>query len=191
MSEPEVGYEVSVRDPALRPGDPRYTFPSTADLLFAADSTHMSLSEMADNKSSILMGASFVVFSLSIGDIAEGKASLPLLLLTAFSFMATVLGVLTVRPGPMRKWKVTPQTVNLLYFGSFTNITREEYVERMLEVLASEEETYRHVARSVYDHGCVLKKEKYRWLYWSYSFFLTGLVLTGAAVVWELVVQRL
>ena len=37
---------------------------------------------MADTKASILLGASFVVFSLSIGSIAEGKASFPLLVLT-------------------------------------------------------------------------------------------------------------
>jgi hypothetical protein len=178
-------------NPDLKPGDPGYVFPKEVhNLLVAADTGHMALSEMADNKSSILMGASFVVFSLSIGDIAEGKASLPLLLLTAFSFMATLLGILTVRPGRPRRWKVTPETVNLLYFGSFTNISREAYVEQMVKVLSSEEETYRHLARSVYDHGCILKKEKYRWLFWSYTFFLAGLIVTGLAVIWELVFSR-
>ena len=176
-------------DPKPKPSEPPRVFPKEVhNLLVAADADHMTLSEMADNKSSILMGASFVVFSLSIGDIADGKASLPLLLLTAFSFMATLLGILTVRPGPMKAWKVTPETVNLLYFGSFTNITRQEYVDQMLKVMSSEEEVYRHIARSVYDHGCILKKEKYRWLYWSYSFFLTGLVVTGLAVVVDLLI---
>ena len=171
----------------LKLGDPGYEFPKEVhNLLVAADSGQMALSEMADNKSSILMGASFVVFSLSISDVSAGKASLPLILLTAFSFMATVLGILTVRPGAMRKWKVTPQTANLLYFGSFTNITRDEYVEQVIKTLSSEEAVYRHIARSVYDHGFVLRKEKYRWLYWSYTFFLTGLIVTGLAVLWEL-----
>ena len=35
----------------------------------------MTLSGMADTKASILMGASFVVFSISIGNIAEGQTS--------------------------------------------------------------------------------------------------------------------
>ncbi|MCW3796747.1 DUF5706 domain-containing protein [Sphingomonas sp. BN140010] len=178
-------------NPELKPGDPGYVFPKEVhNLLVAADVGHMALSEMADNKSSMLMGASFVVFSLSIGTISEGKASLPLLLLTLFSFMATLLGILTVRPGRARKWKVTPETANLLYFGSFTNISRADYVEQMIKVLSSEEATYRHLAGSIYDHGCVLKREKYRWLYWSYTFFLTGLVVTGLAVVWELALRR-
>ena len=174
-------------NPELKPGDPGYVFPKEVhNMLVAADAGHVALSQMADNKSSILMGASFVVFSLSISDIADGKASLPIILLTAFSFMATLLGIMTVRPGPVKAWKVTPDKANLLYFGSFANISRDEYVEQMIKVLSSEEATYRHLAASIYDHGCILRKEKYRWLYWSYTFFLTGLIVTGLAVVWEL-----
>jgi len=183
---------MSEADPptAILQDDGKYVFPKDVhEFLLAADSGQMALSEMADNKSSILMGASFVVFSLSISDVSSGKASLPLILLTAFSFMATVLGILTVRPGRMRKWKVTPETANLLYFGSFTNIGREAYVEQAIKVMKSEEAVYRHLARSVYDHGFVLRKEKYRWLYWSYTFFLTGLIVTGLAVIWELVLK--
>lgn len=177
--------------PGLNPSDVADVFPKDVhEFLLAADSGQMALSEMADNKSSMLMGASFVVFSLSISDVSSGKASLPLVLLTAFSFMATVLGILTVRPGRMRKWPVTPETANLLYFGSFTNISRDAYVEQALKVMRSEETVYRHIARSVYDHGFVLRKEKYRWLYWSYTFFLTGLIVTGLAVVWELAIKR-
>ena len=185
----EMGYEVAVYDPEIKPSDPRYVYPQTADLLTAAEASHMALSDMADNKSSILMGASFVVFSLSIGDIAEGKAGLPILLLTAFSFAATVLGVLTVRPGRFKPFKVTPDTANLMFFGSFTNISRKEYEDVVIKTLASEEETYRKMARSIYDHGCVLKREKYVWLYWSYTLFLVGLVLTFAAVVFDVVTR--
>ena len=190
-AEPEIGYEVSVRDPALERSDPRYTFPETSAILEAADSAHMSLSDMADNKSSILMGASFVVFGLSISDVAEGKASFPLLVLTLFTFAATVLGVITVRPGRLRRFKIAPDKANLMFFGSFTNITRQEYEDQIIKLMTSEEETYRHIARSVYDHGCVLKKEKYRWLYWSYTLFLIGLVITFAAVVFQVYLDKL
>lgn len=173
-------------NPNLKPGDPGYVFPKEVhNLLVAADAGHMALSEMADNKSSILMGASFVVFSLSISDIAEGKASLPILLLTLFSFGATVLGILTVRPNRIRRHRIAPEKANLLFFGSFTNISRDQYVEQMIKVLSSEEETYRQIARSIYDHGAVLNREKYRWLYWSYTLFLAGLVITFVAVAFE------
>ena len=84
----------------VNPDDP--VFPKEVhNLLVAANATNITLSGMADTKASILMGASFVVFSMSISDISEGKASLPLLVLTLFSFIATVFGVLTIRPNKM------------------------------------------------------------------------------------------
>jgi len=135
------------------------------------------------------MGASFVVFSLSIGDVASGKASFPLLVLTLFSFAATVLGVLTVRPNRLRKFKLDPNNVNIMFFGSYANISREEYVEQMMKVLTSEEEVYKRLARDVYDHGCILRADKYRWLYWSYTLFLVGLVITFGALVLKLFME--
>jgi hypothetical protein len=171
-------------------GNPDYEFPKEVhNLVIAAYEGNWNLSEMADNKASILMGASFVVFSLSIGDVASGKASFPLLVLTLFSFAATVLGVLTVRPNRLRKFKLDPNNVNIMFFGSYANISREEYVEQMMKVLTSEEEVYKRLARDVYDHGCILRADKYRWLYWSYTLFLVGLVITFGALVLKLFME--
>lgn len=189
MSAKKLGYEVAVYDPSIDPGDPHFVYPQTGSLLESADAANMALSEMADNKSSILMGASFVVFSLSIGDVAEGTAGIPILLLTLFSFAATVLGVMTVRPGRLKPFKVTPATANLVFFGSYANITRKEYEDAMIEALRSEEEAYRHMSRSICDHGCILRREKYRWLYWSYTLFLAGLIVTFGSVVYEVVTR--
>lgn len=171
----------------LKPGDPDYEFPKEVhNLLIAAHASNMALSEMADNKASILMGASFVVFSLSISDVAEGKASFPLLVLTLFSFAATLLGILTVRPNRIKSFKVEPAKANILFFGSYANIKREEYVDQVIGVLTSEEECYRRLARDVYDHGCLLRADKYSWLYWSYSLFMVGLVITFGALLLKL-----
>lgn len=171
-------------------GHPDYEFPKEVhNLVIAAYEGNWNLSEMADNKASILMGASFVVFSLSIGDVATGKASFPLLVLTLFSFAATVLGVLTVRPTRLRKFKLDPNNVNIMFFGSYANISREEYVEQMMKVLTSEEEVYKRLARDVYDHGCILRADKYRWLYWSYTLFLVGLVVTFGSLLLKLFME--
>ena len=156
------------------------------NLLIAAYEGNWALSEMADNKASILMGASFVVFSLSIADVAAGKASFPLLVLTLFSFAATVLGVLTVRPNRLPKFKLDPNNVNIMFFGSYANISREEYIDQVIKILSSEEETYRRLAKDIYDHGCTLRADKYRWLYWSYTLFLVGLVITFGSLLLNL-----
>ncbi len=183
MAEDKAG---AVTGP-LQPGDPGYEFPKEVhNLLMAAHAGNMALSEMADSKASILMGASFVVFSLSISDVAEGKASFPLLVLTLFSFAATVFGVLTVRPNRIRDFKVEPAKANILFFGSYAQIKREEYVDQVIGVLSSEEETYKRLARDIYDHGCLLRADKYRWLYWSYTLFLVGLMITFGALLLKL-----
>lgn len=171
-------------------GHPDYEFPKEVhNLLIAAYEGNWALSEMADNKASILMGASFVVFSLSIADVASGKASFPLLVLTLFSFAATVLGVLTVRPNRMRRFRLDPENVDIMFFGSYSNVTREQYIEQVLRVLSSEEETYRRLAKDIYDHGCILRADKYRWLYWSYTLFLVGLVITFGALLLNLFME--
>ena len=174
---------------ALGLGHPEYEFPKEVhNLLVAAYEGNWSLSEMADNKASILMGASFVVFSLSISDVASGKASFPLLVLTLFSFAATVLGVLTVRPNRLRRYKLDPNKVDIMFFGSYSNVTREEYIEQVLKVLSSEEETYKRLAKDIYDHGCILRADKYRWLYWSYTAFLWGMWITALVVIGDLLI---
>lgn len=175
----------------LEPGHPDYEFPKEVHNLVAlANTTNITLSGMADTKASILMGASFVVFSLSIGDIAEGKASTPLLMLTLFSFVATVFGVLTVRPARMRPSKtiIPADKVNILFFGSYVNAEREAYVDEVIKVLSSEEETYRRLIRDLWDHGRLLRDDKFRWLYWSFTIFLFGMLATFTTVVWKVFV---
>lgn len=185
------GSELKPGDPGVpvgpRPGDPGYVFPKEVhNLLVLANTTNITLSGMADTKASILMGASFVVFSMSIGDLAEGKATLPLLVLTIFSFIATVLGVLTVRPNRMPVKPIPVAEANVLFFGSYTNVSRDDYVEEVIRVLSSEEETYRRLAKDLYDHGTVLRDDKFRWLYWSFTMFLVGMIATAIAVTVQL-----
>lgn len=168
----------------------RYFEPEYINVLVSAHAGNLELSNMADSKASILLGASFVVFGLSISDIAEGKASIPLVVLTLFSFVATVLGVLTVRPARIRDWKVEPGKANIMFFGSFTNVTKEQFVEQCVDTLASPEESIRAMARDIYDHGRLLKSDKFRWLYWSYTAFLWGMWITAAVVLADMFMTR-
>jgi hypothetical protein len=166
---------------------PGFAFePEYINVLVSAHAGNIELSNMADSKASILLGASFVVFGLSISDIAAGKASVPLVVLTLFSFIATVLGVLTVRPARIRNWKVEPGKANIMFFGSFTNVTKEQYVEQCVRSLADPEASIRAMAADIYDHGKLLKADKFSWLYWSYSAFLWGMWITAVVVVGDL-----
>jgi hypothetical protein len=165
------------RDPDFR-WEPEYI-----NVMVSAHAGNLELSNMADSKASILLGASFVVFGLSISDIAAGKASVPMVVLTLFSFVATVLGVLTVRPARLRDWKVAPGKANIMFFGSFSNVTKEQYVEQCVRTLADTEGSIRAMAADIYDHGKLLKADKFSWLYWSYTAFLWGMWITAAVVL--------
>ena len=80
---------------------PDYEFPKEVhNMLVSALAAHVALSAMADTKASILMGATFLVFTLTIGQMATATlaSSYPLLVLGAFAFAATVLSVMAVMP---------------------------------------------------------------------------------------------
>ncbi len=164
--------------------DPDFVWePEYINVIISAHAGNMELSNMADSKASILLGASFVVFGLSISDIAAGKASIPMIVLTMFSFVATVLGVLTVRPARLRDWKVVPGKANIMFFGSYSNVTKEEYIEQCVRTVADPEASVRAMAADIYDHGKLLKSDKFSWLYWSYTAFLWGMWITAAVVL--------
>lgn len=162
---------------------PEYEFPKEVhNMLVAALAAHVQLSAMADTKASILMGATFVVFTLTIGQMGSATllASPSLIVLGVFSFVATVLSVMAVMP----KIK-TPKgrNPNYLFFGVFSTISEAEFVDRMIDTMRDEEATYRIMARDLYQNGMVLQNKKYYYLTRAYQAFLIGIVLTLLAFV--------
>lgn len=169
-------------------GHPDYEFPKEVhNLLVTAQSGHVALSAMADSKASILLGATFVVFSLTIGQITSEKATVSLLLLAGFSFLATVFSVLAVRPKLGRPATKIAPGQNVLFFGCFAGIKEEEYIDHIIGVLRSEEAVYRAMARDLYQNGQVLYAKKFRYLSYAYTTFLVGFMATLIAFVWELI----
>ena len=71
--------------------------------------------------------------------------------------------------------------MNLLFFGSFTQLDEEEYLEKLTAQLRSDEDIYRTMARDIYQNGVVLERKKYRLLGYAYRVFLIG--LTASFVV--------
>ncbi len=139
------------------------------------------LSMMADTKASILMGATFVIFTITIGQARGSTAPIPLLILGGAAFFAAVCAVLAVLPAiRARKPKGEP---NILFFGTFTRMGEEEFLDEIVSRLHADETIFRTMARDVYQNGMVLQTKKYRMLAWSYRIFLAGLVASCAAYV--------
>lgn len=134
---------------------------------------HYTLSQMADQKASILMAATFVIFTITIGQAKPGVVPPPaLLVLGGFAFLSAALTMLALMPAI----RTNPGgTLNLLFFGSFTQLEHEDYVRRMLIALETDESIFRTMATDIYQNGRVLAGKKYRLLGYAYRTFLVGL----------------
>lgn len=142
---------------------------------------HVQLSAMADHKASILMGATFVIFTITVSQSHGAAPPLPLLLLGAAAFFSAILAVLAILPAIHTQRSSAP--LNLLFFGSFTQLGEEEYLERLTAELQTDETIYRTMARDIYQNGVVLERKKYRLLGYAYRVFLLGLTASFAAFV--------
>jgi len=151
-------------------------------MMRTAQLAQLQLSMMADTKASILMGATFVIFTITIGQSRGATAPLPLLILGAAAFFAAVCAVLAVLPATRGKKKRLGKP-NILFFGTFSRMTEDEFLDEVTSRLHHDDDIYRTMARDVYQNGCVLQSKKYRMLGWSYRIFLVGLVASCIAYV--------
>lgn len=156
------------------------------DAVYALRTTqqhHVQLSMMADHKANMLIGATFIVFTLAIGQSQAGAISIPLMILAIAAFASAGLAAIAVMPA------FTPPRggpANMLFFGGFSDLSEEEFVERLLSVeFESQESVYRAMLRDIYQMGIILGRKKYRFLGWAYRVFLLGLTLTFVTYVYE------
>ena len=156
------------------------------DAVYALRTTqqhHVQLSMMADHKANMLIGATFIVFTLAIGQSKTGDLSIPLLILAIAAFASAGLAAIAVMPA------FTPRKdgpANMLFFGGFSSLSEEEFVERLLsEEFQTQESVYRAMLRDIYQMGTILGRKKYRFLGWAYRVFLIGLTLTFITYVYE------
>ena len=161
------------------------TYPvNAAHLMRTTQLAQLQLSAMADSKASILMGATFVIFTITIGQArAEGGAPLPLLILGGAAFFSAIFAVLAVLPKVGRPKRTGAS--NILFFGVFTQMGEEEFIDAVTARARTEDAIYRTMARDIYQNGMVLQNKKYRMLAYAYHVFLVGLVASCTAYVIE------
>ncbi|WP_260580721.1 Pycsar system effector family protein [Sphingopyxis sp. PET50] len=173
---------------------PATSFPvNAAHLVRTTQQLTMQLSQMADQKASILMGATFVVFTLAVGQARSGGGALamPLTILATFSFLSALLAVSAVLPrvgkGPPVDYRDGKDHSNILFFGRFAQMSEDEFIAAIKERMRTEEDMYEAMLRDTYQNGIVLARRKYRYLAYAYRLFVVGLSLTFAAFAVEMV----
>ena len=72
---------------------------------------------------------------------------------------------------------------NLLFFGFFTQLGEDAFIDEIIGRLATEHSIYETMARDIYQNGMVLQHKKYKMLGYAYRILLLGMVASCVAYV--------
>jgi Family of unknown function (DUF5706) len=190
MAESEAKSEVIVAAPSL-PSPSGYSN-HAIHLVRTSQQLNLALSQMADTKASILMGATFVVFTIAVGQARNGTMPWALGVLALFAFISASCAVFAVLPsvsGP-KSAKLNNGKANKLFFGYFVHIPEDDWIDSILDELHADETIFRTMLHDIYQNGQVLQRKKYRYLSYAYKSFLWGLGLTLATFMVEMALSR-
>jgi hypothetical protein len=166
---------------------------TTDNLLRTAQQHHVVLSSMADTKANIIITMSSIVLTVILSRLGDPVIGVAALILGAFTLVALLLAILAVlpkfRPPKLKPDGALPPDFNLLFFGHFGVLARERYLQEMAHALARDGSPYATWAADIYSLGVYLAHHKYRYLRWSYLFFLAGFVLACAEQGWRLLMH--
>jgi len=157
MHNPQNGKE----ELECQPGENLLLSDQAVHLLRTVTSTNLTLSQMADHKANMLMGATFLVFTLSVGQASRGHLPLALLVLAVFALISALMAILAVLPATGS--------------GAFSD---EDSNQKIRHTIATNERIFAAMTRDIYQNGAVLKSKKYKFLRLGYINFLVGLCIT-------------
>lgn len=152
---------------------------------------HLQLSAMADNKANILISVNAIIISIIISglvNVFENHQYLiyPTYLILAINVITIIFAILTLRPnvttGKFTRKDIEEKNTNLLFFGNFHDMKRNDYKWGMIEMMNDSNYLYSSLIDDIYFLGKVLGK-KYRFLRLSYNIFMYGIVVTVLAFV--------
>ena len=170
------------------PMGPRVYAPDSVHLLRTTQQMQYTLSQMAEQKASLLTATSFVIFTITAGQLKNpGGPPLALLILGGAAFISAVLAVLAVMPSV----KAPPRAdgpSNILFFGSFSQFTEEEFIEIILKSMQTDQGIFEAFARDIYQNGCILARKKYKLIGYAYRVLLTGLAGSAIAFILHLTI---
>lgn len=149
-------------------------------LVRTSQQINLTLSQMADAKASILMGATFLVFTISVGQAKNGTLPWSLGVLALFAFISAMCAVFAVLPSisSPKSAKLNDGKANKLFFGYFTHMDEGEWTDSILSELRADETVFRTMLHDIYQNGQVLQRKKYKYLAYAYKSFMAGLCLT-------------
>lgn len=156
-----------------------------------ASKNHYTLNTMVDRKSNILISINAIILSIIIGTVMNQLETDPHLLVPVIMILITnltsiVQAIIATRPdkvhGGHQYGKQDDTDVNLLFYGNFNELSRDEYVGQMNELINNGDKLYDSIAEDIYYLGKNLNR-KFKYLRLSFNTFMIGIVLSVAAFV--------
>jgi hypothetical protein len=145
----------------------------------------MELTALADNKANMMISINGIIISIIIAAVAPKLDSNPWLLVPSTVFLlgtlvSIVFAILAARPRvsskPITLADLESSEGNILFFGNFANLSRDEFEQGMMDLMADREVLYETMIRNIYGLGSVLRK-KFALLQVAYTCFMLALVL--------------
>lgn len=172
----EAGLAQPTRSPIEKYDDTEYSV-HAIHMVRSSMLVHMQLSQMADQKASLLLGATFIVFSVAVGQATNGNYHVSLLLLALSAFVSAMFAVAAVVP-KLAKEPPEGSRLNLMFFGVFSHLSEDEYIDRMMKYCETDGRVLGTMLRDIHQNGLVLQNKKYKFLSYAFRTFQFGMSIT-------------
>ncbi len=152
---------------------------------------HIDISGMADSKANIMISINTIIISVLLGSLMQkldNNSHLipPTIILLIVTLSSIVYSVLSLRPnitsGKFTREDIENQKTNLLFFGNFHKMKREDYHWGMNRLMENASFLYSNLIDDIFFLGIVLAK-KYNYLRIAYNIFMYGIISAVIAFV--------
>jgi len=160
--------------------------PRAVETMFrTAYRVQMDLTSLADNKANMMISINGIIISIIIAAVAPKLDSNPWLLVPAAVFLtgtlvSIVYAILAARPrvssAPITLQDLAHSDGNILFFGDFANLSKDDFLTGMRELIGDQDSVYDEMILNIYGLGSVLQK-KFALLQIAYTAFMLALVL--------------
>jgi len=158
------------------------------DIIYVLRTTqqhHVMLSMIADQKANIVLGAFLIFITVTQSLHADqDKYLLPIIILSVFFTLAAIFSLFVITPRFRSPKREQGQPSNLLFFGSFSVLQQDEYIDALKEKLQNNEKARALIMKDIYQIGQVLNK-KYTNL--RLSYLSLGLGIASSTITFSLI----
>jgi hypothetical protein len=144
----------------------------------------MELTALADNKANMMTSINGIIISIIIAAVAPKLDTNPWLLVPSTvilvgTLVSIVYSILAARPR-VNTNHITLEDLqhskgNILFFGNFANLDKDQFTEGLMELVQDREVLYETMIHNIHDIGLVLRT-KFALLKIAYNAFMVALV---------------